>query len=227
MRAFHARPRRRSSRLADVVVKLDADVSIDADYFERLLAAFAATRRLGIASGTCYEHDDGRSWQPTVHVTGPTVWGPRAPIARVPGAAVLPLEERMGWDGIDELKANVLGWRTGTFADLDFRHHRAEGERDGTQRRSRAAQGRAAHYMGARPLYVTMRALFHARRDPAAMALLEGYLRAALSREPRHPDPAVRAYVRRQQSLLRLPSRIREATGRGRSSVSSNAASRS
>jgi biofilm PGA synthesis N-glycosyltransferase PgaC len=209
----------------DIVVKLDADVTLGAEYFAQLLDRFARDPRLGMASGTCYEYDHG-AWRPR-YVTGSTVWGAARAYRRECLAAVSPLEERMGWDGIDEFKANVLGWCTGTFADLEFRHHRVEGERDGTQRRSRAAQGRAAHYMGARPLYVTMRALFHARRDPAGMALLEGYLRAALSREPRHPDPAVRAYVRRQQSLLRLPSRIREATGRGRSPVSSNAASRS
>jgi hypothetical protein len=195
-----------------VVVKLDADTSMDPDFFAELLARFAADPSLGMASGSCYELQDG-SWCQR-HVTGTTVWGACRAYRSACLEVVLPLEQRMGWDGIDEFKANLGGWRTGAFMDLPFRHHRAEGERDGAQRRSRAAQGRAAYYMGARPLYVTLRALFHARRDLAALAMIEGYAGAAFRREPRHPDPQVRAYVRRHQSLRRLPERFREATGR-------------
>ena len=47
----------------DVTVKLDADVSMDAHHFERLLAAFDADPTLGIASGTCLEERDGE-WTP-------------------------------------------------------------------------------------------------------------------------------------------------------------------
>ena len=57
----------------DVVVNLDADVSFEPDFFERLLDAFAADPTLGIASGTCYELEGG-DWRER-HVTGSTVWG--------------------------------------------------------------------------------------------------------------------------------------------------------
>ena len=59
--------------LPEVVVKLDADISIEPDYFERLVTAFAADDQLGIASGTCYERDEGEWTQR--HVTGDHVWG--------------------------------------------------------------------------------------------------------------------------------------------------------
>ena len=39
----------------DIVVNLDADISFDPNFFERLLEAFAQDSTLGIASGTCYE----------------------------------------------------------------------------------------------------------------------------------------------------------------------------
>ena len=48
---------------SDVVVKLDADVSFERDYFARLMEAFADNDRLGIASGTCYEQDRGGVWR--------------------------------------------------------------------------------------------------------------------------------------------------------------------
>jgi len=39
-------------------IKVDADVSVDPDYFERLVAAFDADRAR-IASGSCYEQTQG------------------------------------------------------------------------------------------------------------------------------------------------------------------------
>ena len=43
---------------------------------------------------------------------------------------------------------------------------------------------RTAHFIGYRPTYVALRALFRARREPAAAAITAGYLRAALARAP-------------------------------------------
>lgn len=211
VRAFHA-GLEQLAEPADVVVKLDADVSIDPDYFERLLAAFAADSALGIASGTCYEQRDG-TWRAT-HVTGGHVRGATRAYRWQCLRDVLPLEERVGWDGIDALKANVLGWRTQTIADLRFYHHRALGERDGGSYARWARQGNGARYMGYRLPYLVLRALHHARRNPAALAMLWGYACAALRREPRCSDESVRAYLRRQQSLRNLPRRAREALGK-------------
>jgi len=196
----------------DVVVNLDADVSVDPDFFERLLGAFAEDAKLGIASGTCYELEQG-DWVER-HVTGSTVWGATRAYRWGCLQQVLPLEERLGWDGIDEFKANAYGWRTETLKELPFRHHRREGERDGGQFRARAAQGRSAWYMGYRPWYLVLRALHNARRDRAALGLVWGYAAGALSRDERIADPAARSYLRSQQSIRHLRSRFRESSGR-------------
>lgn len=196
----------------DIVVKLDADVSMDRDYFERLLAAFAADPTLGIASGTAYELERG-VWRQR-HMTGNTVWGAARAYRWDCLQAILPLEARMGWDGIDALKANVHGWETRTLVDLPFRHHRQEGEREGARRRAWAAQGRAAHYMGYRGSYLVLRALRYLPREPAALAMIDAYVRATLAREPRCPDLTVRRYLRGQQRARNLPLRMLEALGR-------------
>lgn len=198
----------------DVVVKLDADTSFEASYFERLLSEFAADPRLGMASGTCHELEGGE-WRER-HVTGSTVWGASRCYRSECLAEVLPLEQRMGWDGVDEFRANARGWHTRTFKDLPFRHHRREGERDGAKHRARLAQGHAARYIGYRFWYLSLRALWNARKEPAAVAMIWGYLDAAIKREPRLGDSDARAYLRRQQSLRRLPSRAAEAVGRRR-----------
>jgi glycosyltransferase involved in cell wall biosynthesis len=196
----------------EVVVKLDADVSFDADYFERLLRAFEEDASLGIASGSAYEHRKG-AWR-QLHGTRTSVWGASRAYRWECLQAVGPLEQRMGWDGIDEFKANIGGWTTRPLLDLPFRHHRREGERDGASWRPWAPQGGVAHFMGYRFSYLLFRAVFRARRQPAALAMLWGYGGAVLRRESRCADLAVRNYVRSRQRLRELPSRAAEALGR-------------
>ncbi|MGZ4399697.1 MAG: glycosyltransferase family 2 protein [Gaiellaceae bacterium] len=196
----------------DVVVKLDADVSVDPEHVEQLLGAFVAEPSLGMASGTCLELEDG-AWVPR-HATGDSVWGAVRAYRRACLADVLPLEEHMGWDGIDQLKANMRGWTTRTLPALTFRHHRAEGERDGPRRAAWSAQGRAAWYMGYRTWFLVLRALYHACREPSALAMIGGYARAALRREDRCAEKDVRGYLRSHQSVRALPALWREASGR-------------
>ena len=198
----------------DVVVKVDADVSFAPDHFARLLAAFAADESLGIASGSAQELEGG-AWRARYN-TGSSVWGAARAYRRACLDDVLPLEESMGWDGIDELKAQLRGWQTRTLVDLPFRHHRAEGARDGRRWRGWTARGRASHYMGYRSWYLLLRTLHHARTEPAALAMLWGYAAAAVRRRPVCPDPTVRARLRREQSIRNMRARRRDALGASR-----------
>ncbi len=147
----------------------------------------------------------------TGSATGAGVWGAnrayRWPCLRT----ILPLEERMGWDTIDLVKAMVHGWHARVFHELPYRHHRPEGERDGSRARTWATQGRAAHYMGYRLSYLLVRTLYRSLQEPAAVGLLWGYIDARLRRETTCSDADVRAFIRRSQSFRRLPLRIREA----------------
>lgn len=198
----------------DVVVKVDADVSFEHDHFERLLGAFAADPGLGIASGAAWELEDGE-WRQRFN-TGSSVWGAARAYRRACLDAVLPLEEQMGWDGIDELKAHAHGWTTRTLQDLPFRHHRAEGARDGSRWRAWTARGRASHYMGYRAWYLVARALHHARSEWGALGMIWGYLAEAAARRPVCADAEVRSRLRSEQSLRNLRTRRREAVGAGR-----------
>lgn len=211
VKAFHAGLGALGS-LGDIVVKLDADVSLEPHYFEHVLRAFAADEQLGIAGGVCLELREG-IWQ-EVTVTGTGVRGAARAYRRACLEQLLPLPECMGWDGVDELKAGVLGWKTELIPGISFRHHRRLGERDGGAHRRWVAQGRGAHYMGYRFSYLLLRSVYRARREPAALAMPWGYVQSALRRRPRFQDDAVRAHLRRQQSFLRLPGRLRSARAR-------------
>jgi hypothetical protein len=196
----------------EVVVKVDADVSMGADYFSRLLNAFDANPRLGIASGSAFELVNGR-WQQRFG-TGTSVWGAVRAYRRECLDDVLPLEPRMGWDSVDEHKAQLRGWQTATLHDLSFRHHRAEAERDPSRYAAWRTQGDVSHFLGYRPSYVVLRTAYRMARDPAAVGLLAGYLSATVRRSPRCNDVAVRRRVRQNQRLRVLAARAREARGR-------------
>ena len=195
----------------DVVVNVDADVTMEPDYFARLLDAFARDPSLGIASGSAWELDAG-VWRQRF-VTGGTVWGATRAYRWACLQSVIPLEERHGWDGIDQLKARARGWHTKTLNDLAFRHHRIEGSRDGSTWTHWLANGDTAYFMGYRPWYLLARTLHQLRRDPAAFALVFGYLSAAVRRSPRLKDSGARAVLRSDQSLRSILQRRREALG--------------
>ena len=150
-------------------------------------------------------------WKPQ-YTTRNHVRGAEKAYRRACLEVVLPLEQRMGWDGIDELKAAVNGWRTKSFRHLAVRHHRPLGAREDRLAKW-LAQGEMAHYMGYRPSYLLFRALYRGLRDPLALSMVWGYARAAILRRPRLADPEVRALLRREQGLRKLQLRVREALG--------------
>lgn len=197
---------------ADVLVKLDADVSFAEDHFEKLLAAFEHEPKLGIASGVAWELV-GSEWRPTF-VTGAHVRGAVRAYRRACFEAIGGIQPRMGWDTLDELQANALGWTTRILPDIAFQHHRKVGARDGGRRRRWSALGESSYYMRYRPSYMLLRTLHQVRREPAAAAMLATYLAAMIRRRPRHPaDDAIRL-LRDRQRLRNLPARAREALGR-------------
>lgn len=211
VRAINAGLRVLSSSI-EVVVNVDADVSMGPDFFRTLLDHFAADPTLGIASGSAYELDGG-DWRQR-HVTGGTVWGATRAYRRACLDVIAPLEERHGWDGIDQLAARAKGWSTKTVLDLRFLHHRAEGERDGSRWAHWRTCGDTAYYMGYRPWYLVMRALHQSRTEVAALGLVTGYASAAVRRAPRWQNEAGRRVLRDDQSLAHLRQRRREALGR-------------
>ena len=195
----------------DAVAQLDADISLPPGYFATLVRELEADARLGIASGRCYEQVGGE-WHARF-LTGANVWG-AARLYRIGCLRrVLPLEPRTGWDAVDVAEANALGWATRTLPELGFRHHRREAERERTRWSAWAAQGRVSRYVGYRPSYIVLRALFRAVREPASLGLLAGYFGDALRRRPRCSKPGVTAWVREQQRLRHVVRRTREARG--------------
>jgi hypothetical protein len=117
---------------------------------------------------------------------------------------VMTIDARMGWDGLDEVKAALRGYRSATLLELGFRHHRLVGHREKGRLHNGTAQGRASWYMGYRPTYVVLRTIYRMRKDPGAVGMILGYATAMATRQPRCAEPDVRRYVQRRQRLTTL-----------------------
>src|SRR6266566_1814814 len=89
----------------DVVAKLDADITMAPNFFESLLERFETTHNLGIAGGSLHEweHDE---WRPRYGTDDFVRGGCRAYRWQCL-QDVLPFEERIGWDGLDLVKARI------------------------------------------------------------------------------------------------------------------------
>jgi hypothetical protein len=115
-----------------------------------------------------------------------------------------------GWDTIDELKANMLGWTTRTFRDIPLRHHRYTGSADGTWK-NYVKFGLSNYITGYHPLFMLTKCLKRVFQRPlvvGAAGLAWGFCQGYLRRVNQVPDPDLIRYVRRQQvnKLLLRPS---------------------
>jgi glycosyltransferase involved in cell wall biosynthesis len=198
----------------DVVVKVDADVTVESHYFEFLLDAFDRDSGLGMASGRRIEptRRGWKEWRLTFGSVEAQCRAYRWECLQ----AILPFERGIGWDGIDEVKAALSGWRTLVLEDVRFTHHRLIGDREESRIKAWWQDGRGAWYMGYRPSYLCLRALYRAWHDPCAVALIGGFMSSWLRRAPRCADGGVRAFLRRKQRLRNLPRRVGEVTGHAR-----------
>jgi glycosyltransferase involved in cell wall biosynthesis len=182
----------------DVFVKVDADTSFEPHYFEILIGRFAEQPDLGMGGGSCYELRDGE-WE-RIKVAGSHPRGASRAYRWELLDDVLSLEPELGWDGVDEVMAELRGYRTEGFKDIGFRHHRKVGEREGRMRAG-TALGRQAWYQGYRPTYLVLRALYRARENLASLAMVWGYATAAVTGAPQCSHPIVIDRIREGQRL--------------------------
>jgi biofilm PGA synthesis N-glycosyltransferase PgaC len=193
------------------VGKLDGDVELPPDYFERLLAEFGSDPQLGIAGGVVVERHGGE-WRVhgashLAHVRGALRLYSAECLRDVGG-----VREILGWDGIDIILAHKSGYRTRSFTDLVARHHRPTGTAQGALK-GHLRWGRCQYIQGYPAYWVLARAVKVGAAEPrvlSGLAYAAGYAQAALKRVPRFDENGYRAHLRgelrgRAAAKLRRP----------------------
>lgn len=186
--------------------KLDGDLSFEADYFQKLLGKFRHNPKLGIGGGVLYHHKDGNrvlEKHPVFHVRGGVKTYRRECWEAIDGLWVGP-----GSDTIDDVKANMLGWKSVSFLDLHLTHHRVTGATYGRWG-GLVKDGKIDYVTGYHPLFVVAKCVARMKRKPYVVGALSGvygYLSAYFERIPQVDDRKVIRYLRQQQ-LARLIGR--------------------
>lgn len=185
------------------LVKLDGDVGFERDYFERCFKEFEQDYRLGIGGGDICHLQDGIpvvEKNPMFHVRGATKIYRNACWNDIGGVS-----SGIAWDSLDELKANMLGWNTRAFSNLQVMHYRYTGAANGSWQNA-VKKGEWNYFSGYHPLFMACKILRHVLKKPwlqGAAGLSYGYLRAFFLHSPQVEDKKLIRYIRGQQ-LRRL-----------------------
>jgi glycosyltransferase involved in cell wall biosynthesis len=192
----------------EFVVKLDGDLSFGPDYFERCIARFQKDPKLGIGGGiVCKKVGDQlipeSTVDPAFHVRGATKIYRRQCWEQIGG-----LIHAAGWDTVDEVKANMLGWVTYSFPEIRIYHYRPAGEAQGLWK-NWVKNGVANYIAGYHPLFMLFKCI---RRFPckpyaiSSVALMMGFLSGYIKKVPQVADKEFIRYFQQQQ-LRRLTLR--------------------
>ncbi|PYS23799.1 MAG: glycosyl transferase [Acidobacteria bacterium] len=190
---------------------LDADVSFEPGYYQRLLEEFRRNPRLGITGGTILEDQGGyyapRIWNDERCVAGAIQFFRRQCYEGIGGYIAL---ECGGQDAIALEMARMQGWEVTSFPELGVLHHRRSGTAETSAWRSQMRAGKAEYLLGYHPVFQALKCLRRVKEKPHGVASLlrfYGYWAASVRRE-RSPVPRnVVQYMRRGQ-MQRLRSVI-------------------
>ena len=190
----------------DFVGNLDADVSFEPDYFERLLGKFNLDPKLGLSGGEILEMIDDR---PTVRgasidsVCGAVQLFRRTCFEEIGGYRAL---DQGGIDAAAEITARMMGWRVRHQRDLPVAAHRRVMTGNQSVLGTRYNKGAMNQRLGYHPIFQLAVSARHMITRPWVVGgvwMLAGYVNAMLKRRPYALPDAVVQYLRAEQ-LARL-----------------------
>jgi glycosyltransferase involved in cell wall biosynthesis len=193
---------------SDYVSKLDADLDLPPDYFERLLGFMEAHPKAGVVSGHPYVIEHGRRLLERHSDHFPS--GTARLYRRAALDSIGPFVTSVGWDTVDLLRLRMHGYTTHVLHDVTLHHMRRMGTRrgyvDGMIR-----DGRNAYCTGYTPYFFALRALYNARYFPyivRSACMLWGYAGAYVRRAPRAVTPEELAFHVNLQNRRLLLKRV-------------------
>ena len=202
--AFNAGFERVKGLEYEVVGNLDADVSFDQDYCEFLVSKFAEDPDLGVA-GTIFREEgyssETDSFEGQNHVAGGCQMFRRRCFAEIGG--YIP-NKAGGIDWIAVTTARMMGWKTRSFREKSFFHHRSLGTAERGILASNFSYGEKDYYLGGHPLWEMFRIAYRMTKRPyllTGMALGLGYVSAVVRQIDRPVSTPLMKFHRKEQML--------------------------
>jgi glycosyltransferase involved in cell wall biosynthesis len=186
----------------DVVGNLDADISFDRDYLEFLLGRFSEDPTLGVA-GTIFEEEGYSSgidsFEGQNHVAGGCQLFRRQCFQDIRGYVP---NKAGGIDWIAVTTARMMGWRTRSFQEKAFFHHRSLGTAERGKLRSLFSYGAKDYYLGGHPMWELFRVVYRSAKRPyvvGGLAVGLGYAWAWVRRIDRVVSDDLMRFHRNEQ----------------------------
>ena len=187
----------------EIIGNLDADVTLDRDHFEFLLSKFRSDSQLGVA-GTVFREPGGYnsetdSFEGQTYVSGQCQIFRRQCFEQIGGYVP---SKAGGIDWMAVTTARMMGWKTRSFREKSFLHHRPLGTAECGSLAKNVAYGRKDYILGGHPLWEILRCSYQMTKRPYLLggaALFCGFAMAALSRAERPVSPELMRFHRREQ----------------------------
>jgi biofilm PGA synthesis N-glycosyltransferase PgaC len=189
-----------------IIGNLDADVSLGRDHFEFLMSKFQQDPDLGVA-GTVFREDGYSSatdsFEGQNYVSGQCQMFRRKCFEAIGGY----YSSRVGGiDWIAVTTARMMGWKTRSFREKCFYHHRTLGTANHGRIGRNYVYGKKDYYLGGHPLWEVFRCGYQLLKRPyfvGGMALFAGYFGRLLQGEGRVISNDLMRFHRREQ-LVKL-----------------------
>jgi glycosyltransferase involved in cell wall biosynthesis len=200
----------------EIIGNLDADISFDKDHFEFLLKQFREDPSLGVA-GTVFREEGGYSsetdsFEGHTHVSGQCQLFRRRCFEEIGGYVP---HKAGGIDWIAVASARMLNWKTRSFRDKWFFHHRHLGTAERGILASLFSYGEKDYYLGGHPTWELFRVGYRMTKKPyliGGMALGLGYMWALVRRVERPVSDDLMRFHRKEQ-MLKLRNILRSLLG--------------
>jgi glycosyltransferase involved in cell wall biosynthesis len=181
---------------------LDADISLEKDYFEKILRELDRDPNLGLAGGmvsTCMGDTFVSQEVALDSVAGAVQLFRRECFEQIGGYLALP---QGGIDAAAEIMARMKGWKVRTFPELRVLEHRRTGTATSRPLVSRVKEGQRFQSLGYGFLFLFLRCVYRSMDRPRVVgsaATLYGYLKGLIKGNPIVLPPDVVLYLRAEQ----------------------------
>lgn len=129
----------------DIIVKLDADLILPANYFETIINIFKSDPKIGMAGGFAYIEKNG-NWILENLTDKDHIRGAFKAYRKECFLQIGNLKPAMGWDTVDELLCKFYDWKVVTDASLKVKHLKPTGAN--YNKTARYKQGEAFYTLG-------------------------------------------------------------------------------
>ncbi len=186
----------------DFIGNLDADVTIDPNYYADLIAHFERTPQLGIAGGLVFEESNGvfqgRRANRIYSVAHAGQLVRRSCFEAINGYAIL---EYGGEDWHAQINARMKGWTAESVPELKIYHHRHTGKA-GSILRHKFRQGRMDYGFGSDPVFEILKCVERFAEPPwiaGGLSRLCGFIWSTIRRDKRPVSNEFVAFLRSEQ----------------------------